>query len=209
LGFDPNYNPGVTGMIRHRAAVDDQPERTDPMSILVAYASKHGSTGGIADRIAERLRAAGLDAEAMPVRSVRDVASYDAVILGSALYMFHWMKEARSFAGRNRGVLTRKPVWLFSSGPTDMKPDAQGRGPLEISGPREIDELGEMLHPRDHQVFFGAWRREYKPIGFVERLAMAMPAARAAFPDNDLRDWPRIEAWADEIAAELNSAAGA
>jgi menaquinone-dependent protoporphyrinogen oxidase len=66
-----------------------------------------------------------------------------------------------------------------------------------------------MLHPRDHRVFFGAWSREYKPIGFVERLAMAMPAAKAAFPDNDLRDWPGIEAWADRIADELRTAARA
>jgi len=179
------------------------------LSILVAYSSKHGSTRGIAERIAERLRAAGLDAEALPVKSVRDVAGYDAVILGSALYMFHWTKEARSFAGRNRRVLTGKPVWLFSSGPIETKLDEKGRGPLEVSGPKEIDELREMLHPRDHRVFFGAWSREYKPIGFVERLAMAMPAAKAAFPDNDLRDWPGIEAWADGIADELRTAARA
>jgi menaquinone-dependent protoporphyrinogen oxidase len=175
------------------------------MSILIAYASRHGSTGGIAERIAERLREGGLDAEAMTVKSARDVADYDAVILGSALYMFHWMKEARSFAAQNRRVLNLKPVWLFSSGPIEMKLDELGRGPLEVSGPREIDELRETLHPRDHQVFFGAWSREYKPIGFVERLAMAMPAARAAFPDNDLRDWPRIDAWADGIAVELKT----
>ena len=179
------------------------------MSILVAYATKHGSTGGIAERIAERLRAAGLDAEALPVKSVRDVASYDAVILGSALYMFHWMKEARSFASRNRRAMVGKPVWLFSSGPIETKLDAQGRGPLEVSGPKEIDELGEMLQPSDHRVFFGSWSREYRPIGLVERLATAMPAAKAAFPDNDLRDWPRIDAWADGIAVELKTTAGA
>jgi menaquinone-dependent protoporphyrinogen oxidase len=199
----------VAGLSRHRAAVRNQPERTDPLSTLVAYASKHGSTRGIAERIVERLRAAGLEAEAQPTKSVRDVEGYDAVILGSALYMFHWMKEARSFAGRNRGVLTRKPVWLFSSGPIENKLDAQGRGPLEVSGPKEVDELREMLHSRDHRVFFGAWSLEYKPIGLVERLAMAMPAAKAAFPDNDLRDWPGIEAWADGIAEELKTGAGA
>ena len=65
-----------------------------------------------------------------------------------------------------------------------------------------------MLHPRAHQVFFGAWSRKYKPIGFMERLVMLMPAARGAFPDNDLRDWPKIEAWADGIAVELKTAAG-
>jgi menaquinone-dependent protoporphyrinogen oxidase len=79
------------------------------MSILIAYASRHGSTGGIAERIAERLREGGLDAEAMTVKSARDVADYDAVILGSALYMFHWMKEARSWAAQEPPRHHRKP----------------------------------------------------------------------------------------------------
>jgi menaquinone-dependent protoporphyrinogen oxidase len=179
------------------------------LPILVTYASRHGSTKGIAERIAERLRAAGLEVEAVPVRAVRDVAAYDAVLLGSALYMFHWMKEARSFASRNRGALTRKPLWLFSSGPIEQKVDERGRGPLEVSGPREIEELREMLHPRDHRLFFGAWDRRNKPIGFWERVVQLMPAARASMPDGDLRDWPKIEAWADGIAVELRAAAAA
>ncbi|MGZ6314552.1 MAG: flavodoxin domain-containing protein [Candidatus Limnocylindrales bacterium] len=172
------------------------------MQILVAYASRHGSTKGIAGRIGDRLRAAGLKTDVVPVKAVRDLAVYDAFVLGSALYMFHWMKEARSFAGRNRGALTRKPIWLFSSGPIEAL-DKQGRDPLRVSGPKEVDELREMLHPRDHQVFFGAWDRLNKPIGFTERVVSMMPAARAAFPNSDLRDWSRIEAWADGIAQEL------
>jgi menaquinone-dependent protoporphyrinogen oxidase len=175
------------------------------VQILVAYASKHGSTRGIAERIADRLRAAGLEADVLPVKAVRDLATYDAFVLGSALYMFHWMKEARSFAGRNRGVLARKPIWLFSSGPIETV-DKQGRDPLQVSGPKEVEQLREMLRPRDHQVFFGAWDRLNKPIGFTERVVNMMPAARAAFPDADLRDWSRIEAWADGIAQELQKA---
>jgi len=65
------------------------------MHILVAYASRHGATQGIAERIAETLRSAGLDAEALPVASVKSVAGYDAFVIGSAAYMFRWLKEGR------------------------------------------------------------------------------------------------------------------
>jgi menaquinone-dependent protoporphyrinogen oxidase len=64
-----------------------------------------------------------------------------------------------------------------------------------------------MLHPRDHRVFFGAWDRGNKPIGFLERVVRLMPAARASMPDGDLRDWPKIESWADGIGVELRTAA--
>ena len=174
------------------------------MSILVAYASKHGSTKGIAERIAKRLTAAGLAAEALPVESVRSVEGYDAVVLGSALYMFHWLKDATAFASQNRRALSARPVWLFSSGPFGPEPlDKKGNKKLEVSGPRELDQLRAMLNPRDHRVFWGAWSRSNKPIGFWERMVNVMPAGRASMPDADFRDWPNIETWADGIAAKL------
>jgi menaquinone-dependent protoporphyrinogen oxidase len=174
------------------------------MKTLVAYATKHGSTKGIAERIAARLRAAGLEAEVLPVGEVADVKAYDAVVLGSALYMFHWLAEAKSFAGRNRQDLAARPLWLFSSGPFGPEPlDKEGRDKLTVSGPKELDELRASLRPRDHRVFWGAWDRRNKPIGFWERMVNLMPAGRAGMPDADFRDWPNIEAWADGIAAEL------
>jgi menaquinone-dependent protoporphyrinogen oxidase len=173
------------------------------MRVLVSYASRHGSTRGIAERIGERLSAAGLSVDVRPVGKI-DLSGYDAVVLGSALYMFHWMGEGRSFAKKNRGALAGKPVWLFSSGPFgDRKVDKEGRDVLEVAGPKELDELRAWLNPRDHKVFWGAWDSANKPIGFVERLTMAMPAARNSFPSGDYRDWPAIEAWADGIAAAL------
>ena len=180
------------------------------MSTLVAYATRHGSTQGIAERIAERLRAAGLDAEARPVKAVRDPAAYDAFVVGGAAYMFHWMKEASSFTRRYRDVLSSRPLWLFSSGPLGTETtDQEGRDVLETSEPREFPEIRAMLHPRDVRVFFGAFDAQRKAIGFSERFVMMMPAARAAFPQGDFRDWPRIEAWADGIASELKTAAAA
>ena len=86
------------------------------MSILVAYASRHGSTQGIAQRIAERLGSHGLDAEARPAATVRDAARYDAFVVGAAAYMFHWLKDASAFVERNQALLAERPTWLFSSG---------------------------------------------------------------------------------------------
>jgi menaquinone-dependent protoporphyrinogen oxidase len=174
------------------------------MHILVAYASRHGATQGIAERIAETLRARGLDAEARPAASVKSVAGYDAFVIGSAAYMFHWLKDASAFVHRNRAALSAKPVWLFSSGPLGTEPvDREGRDQKVVSMPKEMPELRETVNARDHQMFFGAYSRDRRPIGFAERFMKLMPAARDAIPEGDFRDWPEIEAWAAEIARDL------
>jgi menaquinone-dependent protoporphyrinogen oxidase len=173
------------------------------MSILVAYASRHGATQGIAERIAETLRAGSLKAEARPARDVSDLTGYDAFVIGSAVYMFHWLKDATRFLRHNRSFLADRPVWLFSSGPLGTETtDAQGRDVLEVSQAKEIPEFIEAIHPRDHTMFFGAFFPG-KPIGLGERFVAMMPAARKAMPQGDFRDWEAVEAWAEGIARAL------
>ncbi len=174
------------------------------MLVLVAYASRHGATQGIAERIAERLRAAGLDAEAHPAAEVRDASRYDAFVVGGAAYMFHWLKDATKFVEKNRTLLAERPTWLFSSGPigTDTV-DKQGRDVLESTVPKEFAAFRAAIHPRGEMVFFGAVDPAAKPIGMAERVVSLMPAGKDALPKGDFRDWPAIEAWADQIAHEL------
>lgn len=174
------------------------------MQILVAYASRHGSTEGIAARIAERLRADGLDVTLLEAAEVPDPSRYDAFVVGGAAYMFHWLKDATSFVRKNRVLLAARPTWLFSSGPigTDTV-DEKGRDVLETTVPKEFAELRDAIHPRGEMVFFGAWDPAAKPIGFTERIVTLMPASRNAFPKGDFRDWAAIDAWADEIARDL------
>jgi menaquinone-dependent protoporphyrinogen oxidase len=176
------------------------------VTVLVAYASRHGATAGIAERIAAGLRAAGLAAEARPVKDVRDVSGYEAFIIGSAAYMFHWLKEATSFAKRHRAVLAERPVWIFSSGPlgTDLV-DKDGRDVFESTRPKEFAQLQALLRPRGERVFFGAWDADASAIGIGERFLRLMPKSRAALPVGDFRDWPAIDAWAVEIASEIQS----
>lgn len=174
------------------------------MTVLVAYATRHGATGGIAERIGERLRAHGLDATVLPAAKVTDPSRYDAFVVGAAAYMFHWLGDATTFVRRNSSLLASRPTWLFSSGPlgTDLV-DTQGRDVLETTVPKEFPELRTAIHPGGERVFFGAYDPGQKPVGIGERFARMMPAARDATPVGDFRDWGAIDAWADEIAAAL------
>lgn len=175
------------------------------MNVLVAYASRHGATAGIAKQIAEDLRSAGLSADAVPAKDVHDIGPYDALVIGGAAYMYHWSKDALTFVKRHHAELGSRPVWLFSSGPlgTDTV-DKDGRDVLESSRPKEFDDLATMLHPRDQRIFFGAYNPTAAPIGLSEKLLGLMPAARDALPAGDFRDWPAIDAWAHDIAAALS-----
>ena len=176
------------------------------MKVLVAYATRHGSTAGIAERIAEVLSHHGHPAEAIDVEEVDNVHAYDAVVLGGAAYMYHWLKPAVKFAHRERAALAERPVWLFSSGPTGTdQVDKEGRDVREASRPKEFDELTELLSPRGERVFFGAYDPDQKPVGFAERMIQHLPSsARDAIPRGDFRDWDDIEAWAQQIATDLD-----
>ena len=176
------------------------------MSILVAYASKHGATQQIAERIAETLRASGLEVEAAPVKSAADLTGYDAFVIGSAVYFGSWLREAAEFLRRNVATLAKRPVWLFSSGPISADTeDELGRDMREVAEPKDIAELRVAITPRDHRVFFG--RLDRGKLGFVDRLVASMPA----FPgsEGDFRDWTEITSWAESIAHELAPVAAA
>lgn len=173
------------------------------MKVLVAYATRHGATAGIATRIAETLTTTGHDAHALPVEDVTGLDGYHAVVLGGAAYMQHWLKPAVRFARSHHADLAARPVWLFSSGPIGTEQvDAQGRDVRITTRPKEWDELVRLIHPRGEAVFFGAYNPESPPIGLAEKLTRRMPAANT-LPAGDFRDWDRIQSWAVSIAATL------
>lgn len=161
------------------------------MRVLVTYATKHGSTREIAEAIAATISGHGIAAEVLPVEDVGEIASNDAVVLGSAIYMGRWLKEATEFTRRHRASLAERPLWLFSSGPLGTEVvDTEEQ-------PKELSELLEMLEPRDHRLFYGALTKD--ALGFGERTVVKAVKA----PEGDFRDWDEIQAWAAAIAAEL------
>ncbi|MDQ6644867.1 MAG: flavodoxin domain-containing protein, partial [Chloroflexota bacterium] len=107
------------------------------MAVLVAYASKHGSTQGIAERISEKLQQLGKEAEVRPVDAVEDPGSYEALVIGSAIYYGSWLKEATEWVRRNQAILAERPVWLFSSGPLGSEVQDAEQQPKEMAEFRE------------------------------------------------------------------------
>jgi menaquinone-dependent protoporphyrinogen oxidase len=176
------------------------------MRVVVAYASRYGATRGIAERIAATLRQQGLEATVEPAQQAGDPAGYDAAVIGSAAYYFHWMKPATKFVRRNSDSLASRPVWLFSSGPLGFQARGnRGQDLCEVLEPKEIAEFRKTVRPRGHRVFFGAM--DSAKLGFLHRLIYKLPANRdnAMFPQGDFRNWPDIDAWATTIAQTLKA----
>jgi menaquinone-dependent protoporphyrinogen oxidase len=165
------------------------------MSILIAVASKHGSTREIAEAIAGELRAEHLAVELYDVREVSDVSGYDAVILGSAVYAGSWLPEAREFAEHHRATLANLPVWVFSSGPIGPSAEQPREDPKRLAG-----ALGDVA-VREHRVFVG--KLDKHNLGLLERVIAQVVRA----PDGDFREWDGIRAWAREIAHTLQAPA--
>lgn len=163
------------------------------MTVLVAYSSKRGSTAEIAETIAATLRREGLGVCLEPAEQVDSVERYDAVVLGSAVYMKRWRGDAKHFLKRHRKVLRQKPFWVFSSGPVG---DPAKDDPEWVEPPRLAEKVEEM-GGRDHVVFGGCLPAE--PHGMMER-ALVEGAPKEY---RDRRDWEQIRAWAQEIAANL------
>jgi menaquinone-dependent protoporphyrinogen oxidase len=172
-----------------------------PHRVLVAYGSRHGSTEGIARRIASSLQAEGIDAAAQPVEAVQDIDGYDGFVIGSAVYATHWLGPVKAFVHRHRAALQRHPVWLFSSGPLSTEPSE-----LSEAAPRDIADIEREVEARGHTVFPGAWHRDAPPVGVLERVMHAIPAAREALPEGDFRDWAAIDRFAASVAGELELA---
>jgi menaquinone-dependent protoporphyrinogen oxidase len=166
------------------------------LRVLVVVASKHGATAEIGAGLARDLadsvagRAAGLTAVSLPVEQLPDPEPYDAVVLGSAVYVGRWLEPARHYAAEHVAVLRGRPVWLFSSGPV-------GEPPFPPDEPHDAGPLAQSVGARGHRVFPG--RLDKSRLGLGER---AMVTAMRA-PIGDFRDWDAVRAWAEEIAAEL------
>ena len=182
---------------------------------LIVYASRHGATQGIAERIRDVLESSGIQAAIAAAAYAGDPRSYDAVVVGSAVYMGSWLKEGTEYLERYSSSLKTRPTWLFSSGPIPGSarevPQDEDRyggalGPADgpgSGGRKRIELLADLIGVRGHQVFQGAYDPKDPPKAMSERLARMLPAVKAILPEGDFREWDVIAAWARDIAAEL------
>lgn len=169
--------------------------------ILVGYASKHNSTAEIARVIGDELcQHDALQVDVFPVRAVRDVDGYDAVVLGSAVYGGSWRPEAAAFLIEQQGKLAQRPVWMFSSGPIGSGDEAVGMTNLNL--PHVLKPYADRISPREIVVFQGNFDPDV--LNVYERFLLSgKNGIGADAPTGDFRDWEAIREWANRIAQAL------
>ena len=163
--------------------------------VLVAYASKYGSTAEIAEKIGEVLKQEGLDVDILPAKNVKNLADYKAVIIGSAVYIGQWYKGESSFLKKHEKALSAIPVWIFSTGPS-------GKGdPLELlkgwKYPNAQKLIVERIKPRDTSVFHGSLNAD--KMSSLEKWLVK----RVGGDLGDFRDWDMITKWAKGVSEAL------
>lgn len=164
-------------------------------TVLVAYASRHGSTGEVAARIAARLVDSGAAVDLRRVDEVRTLDGYDAVVFGAPVYDQSWPPEADRFVDTHRDALAVRPLWLFSVG--SFGDTKRLIGAMTLKEPRRIAEIRAAVRPCEYRVFQGVIRKHQWP--FWSRLFFHAFGGRFG----DHRDWPVIDGWAEKIAVTL------
>ena len=167
------------------------------MKVLVTAASMHGATAEIAQAIARTLSEQGLAVTVLPPGDVASVEEYDAVVIGSAVYVGHWLDAAKDLVNRCRDALVTRPVWLFSSGPVG---DPAGKLARAMdTDPADAVSIRVATGALDHQMFAGKLDR--KVLTRPQRVSLLVFRGL----EGDFRDWAAVRQWADGIARQLTS----
>jgi menaquinone-dependent protoporphyrinogen oxidase len=167
--------------------------------ILVTYASRGGSTAGVAEAIGKALVEGGAQVEVLPMKEVVDLNPYRAVAAGSAIRGAKWLPEAMQFLSTNQAALSQKPFAAFMVCITLAMPAAEKyrEGLKDWMAP-----VRNLVRPVSEGYFAGALDFNKLPFDFGS-LRMRMAVAFGIFPKGDHRDWNAIKNWAESIGPLL------
>ena len=169
--------------------------------VLVAYGTRYGSTREVTETVAATLGEQGMDTDVKQAREVRSLDGYDAVVLGTPLYMGALHKDVRALLEKNRVALEHTPFALFALGPIKADDGIDGSRAQLIEARAKLP----VPTPAATAVFVGA----YDParLGFKDRMIAALPASPLhGEVAHDDRDWQSTRAWARELVELLTGA---
>ncbi len=168
------------------------------MKILVTYASRAGSTAGVAEAIGKTLTERGAQVDVRPMAEVTDLTPYEAVVAGSAIQSAQWLPEAMQFMEKNRAALGRKPFASFTVCMTMAMKNGQYRhGVAEWVSPVRV-----LVKPISEGYFAGALNLQKVP-SLRKRLMFRVSTVMGVWSEGDHRDWEAIRAWTNDLAASL------
>ena len=171
-----------------------------PDKILVTYATRTGSTAGVAEAIGQTLTESGVQVEVRPMQDVHDLTPYRAVVAGSAIQGQQWLPEAMHFMQTHQAALARQPFAMFSVCMTLAMPNGEKYRP----------ERGGVAAARarpgaagERGIFAGVLDISKVP-SFGARLKFRVSVALGVWKAGDHRDWNAIHAWAASLAPLLS-----
>jgi len=164
--------------------------------ILIAYGSRCGSTGGVAEAIGQSFCENGTAVDVLLVKNVSDLSPYQGVLVGSAIRMGRWLPEVVEFVKTHQNTLSRIPVAYFVVC-LSMKDDtAENR--RKVSAYLEaVRKQVPGVKPVDIGLFAGAV--DFSKLSFSHRLMLKVKGA----PEGDFRNWNTIRSWAVSLRSAL------
>jgi menaquinone-dependent protoporphyrinogen oxidase len=162
-------------------------------TILVTYATRYGSTAGVAEAVGDELKAAGESVEIRLIADVGDLSAYRAVIIGSPIYMGKWLPESQLFVESHQQELRTMPVAYFAVGLTVADANPESRKKAEAA----MDQVRLLVQPVDIGIFAG--ELDIQRLSFSDRAITTLIRARPG----DFRDWDAIRSWARNVRSKL------
>ena len=172
-------------------------------NILVTYATRTGSTAGIAETIAEVLRDDLRTVEVRPMQEVTDLTPYSAIVVGSAIQGRKWLPEAMNFVSEHRLQLAWKPSAMFSVCLTLTMRNGESYRPALAEWTAEPRLL---VQPLSEACFRGFLDISQVPRR-ADRVKLRLAVLLRVWSEGDHRDWEAVRTWAQELSPLLSPVA--
>ena len=173
--------------------------------ILVTYASRAGSTRGVAEAISQTLSQRGFDVDVKPMADIHSVTGYDAIIAGSAIRIDKWLPEAMQFIEKYQQELTQKSFSAFVVCLAMSAQNEKRRKKALITASNYLKPVREIVPTISEGLFAGVLNLSKLSLGW--RILFGIVTLLGFFQEGDYRDWDAIHEWANNLALELATSA--
>ncbi|MBL8076810.1 MAG: flavodoxin domain-containing protein [Anaerolineales bacterium] len=166
-----------------------------PKKILVTYASRLDATTGVAQAIGKTFAESGAQVDVLPMKEVKELESYQAVVAGSAVRAAAWLPEALEFIQTNQKTLAKKPFAAFLVCMTLAMPNGEAYRSHVSSW---LDPVRKLVRPVEEGLFAGTLDIS-RVESFAERVKFRLSVLFGVWKEGDHRDWNAIHAWAQKV----------
>jgi menaquinone-dependent protoporphyrinogen oxidase len=177
---------------------------TDSTYVLIAYDTIHGSTAEVGDRIGKNLCDQGFRVDLRLAAHVEDISEYDAVIVGSAIYKFAWLKDAKAFLQKSQTALAQLPTAYFIVGASMAEDTPENREAVKQAFVDPVLEEFADITPLAIGLFGGAVDFAANEYNLFEWVVLKILGLILGYSESaDWRNWDAIDSWSQELADEL------